>query len=79
MSASTREPADEGGEAPCFAHLHEALDLGLGSRALGQVVHDLADAVVVADRDGTVVCTGMSERFAAGMRSSAGSSNRSET
>ena len=52
---TTANPSDEGGEAPCFAHLREELDLGLGGSALGQLVHDLADAVVIADSDGTIV------------------------
>ncbi len=55
MTSSTDEPRDEGGEAPCFAHLHEELDLGLGDQALGQLVHELADAVVIADTAGTIV------------------------
>ena len=42
MSPPTTNPFDEGGEAPCFAHLWE--DLGLGDRA-----------VVIADAAGIVV------------------------
>jgi PAS domain S-box-containing protein len=53
MTSSSSEPRDEGGEAPCFAHLWE--DLGLGDRALEQLVHDLADAVVIADAAGIIV------------------------
>ena len=53
MNSPTTNPFDEGGEAPCFAHLWE--DLGLGDRAFAQLVQDLADAVVIADAAGIVV------------------------
>ncbi len=53
MTTGTGPVEDEGGEAPCFAHLlpddHD-LDDGL----LVQLVHGLADAVVIADPDGTI-------------------------
>jgi PAS domain S-box-containing protein len=44
---------DEGGEAPCFAHLieHPALSDAL----LRAAMEELADAVVIADTDGTIV------------------------
>lgn len=44
---------DEGGEAPCFAHLLG--DGAVDDRALASLVHQLADAVVIADIDGTIV------------------------
>ena len=44
---------DEGGEAPCFAELLDASTID--DQLLGQLVRDLADAVVVADADGTIV------------------------
>lgn len=51
-------PSDEGGEAPCFAHL---LDESVGADAQGvptswkSLVDALADAVLIADRSGTIV------------------------
>ena len=43
--------ADEGGEAPCFAHM---LDQPPAADALlSDVVRHLADAVVIADADAT--------------------------
>ena len=52
---TTANPSDEGGEAPCFAHLVRSSTSVSGARALGQLVQDLADAVVIADSDGTIV------------------------
>lgn len=51
----TRPPvsADEGGEAPCFAHLLPEPP-GVPDALLAELVHGLADAVVVADADGTI-------------------------
>jgi PAS domain S-box-containing protein len=50
------EPDVEGGEAPCFAHLHAELDLGIaGSSTFGRLVRDLADAVIIADAEGTIL------------------------
>jgi PAS domain S-box-containing protein len=49
----TGEPIVEGGDAPCWAHLFEptrAPDDG----TLARLVRELADAVVVCDRDGTI-------------------------
>jgi PAS domain S-box-containing protein len=45
--------SDEGGEAPCFAHLVE--QPGISDARLGAAVRELADAVVIADTDGTIV------------------------
>lgn len=44
--------ADEGGEAPCFAHLLD--QPGPTDKELAQLVHELADAVVIADADGRI-------------------------
>lgn len=46
--------ADEGGEAPCFAHLLDQ-PTTVTDAALSALVHQLADAVVLADADGTIV------------------------
>lgn len=46
------DPADEGGEAPCFAHLFETEPLE--DAQLAELVRTLADAVVVADPEGTI-------------------------
>jgi PAS domain S-box-containing protein len=45
--------ADEGGEAPCFAHLLESSDLS--DVMLANVLRGLTDAVVIADADGTII------------------------
>lgn len=53
MTTGRGPTEDEGGEAPCFAHLlpgEHALDDGL----LAELVHGLADAVVIADPEGTI-------------------------
>jgi PAS domain S-box-containing protein len=42
---------DDGGEAPCFAHLFEQAD---APTLFAQLAHDLADAVVIADAEGTI-------------------------
>jgi PAS domain S-box-containing protein len=47
------EKPDEGGEAPCLAGLLDASTVD--DQLLGQLVRDLADAVVIADADGTIV------------------------
>lgn len=44
---------DEGGEAPCFAGLLSGGDVD--DHVLARVVRDMADAVVIADADGTIV------------------------
>lgn len=43
-----------GGEAACSAHLFEGGD-SPSDEALAQLVRDLADAVVICDREGTIV------------------------
>lgn len=50
----TTETTDEGGEAPCFAHLFGG-DGTVSDAFLAQLVHGLADAVIVADPEGTIV------------------------
>jgi PAS domain S-box-containing protein len=47
------DPADEGGEAPCFAHLLDE-DAAPGDADLATLVRRLADAVVIADADGVI-------------------------
>jgi PAS domain S-box-containing protein len=49
----TGEPDDEGGEAPCFAHLLDQL-VTIDDALLATLVRNLADAVVIADADGTI-------------------------
>jgi PAS domain S-box-containing protein len=46
-------PTDEGGEAPCLAHLFEEAD-GIAESVLAQLMADLADAVVIADARGLI-------------------------
>lgn len=47
---------DEGGEAPCFAHLDtERARPVVDDNVLARLVRDLADAVVVADAEGSIV------------------------
>jgi PAS domain S-box-containing protein len=46
--------SDEGGEAPCFAHLLDDAPLSVDDHVLAQLVRTLADAVVIADPDGTI-------------------------
>lgn len=50
------EPPDEGGEAPCFAHLLDDPPVGdgLDDGALAELLRTLADAIVVADADGVI-------------------------
>jgi PAS domain S-box-containing protein len=48
------EPIDEGGEAPCFAHLLDESPPAFDDSMLSQLVRDLADAVVIADREGRI-------------------------
>lgn len=45
---------DEGGEAPCFAHLLNQPPI-VDDALLAELVRDLADAVVIADTDGTII------------------------
>lgn len=44
----------EGGEAPCWAHLVEEPEPALGPLSWEALVHRLADAVVIADAEGTI-------------------------
>lgn len=55
VTPSCKDPIDEGGEAPCFAHRREELHFGVEGMALGQLVRDLADAVVIASPAGTIL------------------------
>lgn len=48
------ERIDEGGEAPCFPHLLDQSPT-IDDTLLGRLVRDLADAVVIADAEGTIV------------------------
>jgi PAS domain S-box-containing protein len=49
-------PDAQGGEAPCFAHLHAELGLGAEEAgAFGQLVRDLADAVIIANAEGIIL------------------------
>ena len=55
MTSDPPEPRDEGGEAPCFAHLLDDAPGPLDDSVLAQLVRDFADAVVIADAGGTIV------------------------
>ena len=44
---------DEGGESACFTHLFEGDELD--DATMAQLFRDLADAVVIADREGRIV------------------------
>jgi PAS domain S-box-containing protein len=44
----------EGGEAPCLAHLLEDVDGVTHDTALARLAHELADALVLADPEGTI-------------------------
>lgn len=48
------DEGDEGGEAPCFAHLIDEPERFTDAE-LGGLVRELADAVVIADAGGTIV------------------------
>lgn len=50
----TERSRDEGGEAPCFAHLADEDDR-VSDPVLAQLAVELADALVLADADGTIV------------------------
>jgi PAS domain S-box-containing protein len=54
MISDRRHQGDEGGEAPCFAHLLDDTSGTVDDRVLAQLVRDLADAVVIAGPDGTI-------------------------
>jgi PAS domain S-box-containing protein len=47
------EPSDEGGEAPCFAHLID-VPKSVSDAELVDLAHRLADALVIADHDGMI-------------------------
>ena len=53
MSDSQGTSRDEGGEAPCFAHLFDQ-SAQASEAILAQLVTELADAVVIADADGRI-------------------------
>ncbi len=44
----------EGGEAPCLAHLLDDVDGVTHDAALIQLAHELADALVIVDPEGTI-------------------------
>jgi len=46
---------DEGGESPCLTTILDDLVGEPDDRDLAQLLRDLADAVVICDRDGTIV------------------------
>jgi PAS domain S-box-containing protein len=52
MTAGDTTSGDEGGEAPCFAHLIDHAQLT--NDDLADLLRQLADAVVVADSDGVI-------------------------
>lgn len=49
------EPADEGGEAPCWAHLLDQTPDPIDDGTLAKLLRDLADAVVICDPQGVIV------------------------
>lgn len=49
----TPDEADEGGEAPCFGHLFDEPP-AFSDQVLADLVRRLADAVVIAGRDGRI-------------------------
>jgi PAS domain S-box-containing protein len=52
MTCSENE-VDEGGEAPCFAHLLNE-EPAVPDAVLAELVRSLADAVIIADANGTI-------------------------
>jgi len=46
-------PADEGGEAPCYAHLFEG-DNAVSDAVFAQLARELADPLIIADGEGTI-------------------------
>ena len=50
---TTDDPNMEGGEAPCFAHLLDQ-PIEIDDTVLADLVRGLADAVIIADADGTI-------------------------
>lgn len=55
MTEVRPQPLDEGGEAPCMAHLFADDEAALSDDVLARLVRHMADAVIVADRAGTIV------------------------
>jgi PAS domain S-box-containing protein len=55
MATGADEPIDEGGDPPCWAHLFEDGTSGVSDRVLAELVRHLADAVLIADGNGTIV------------------------
>lgn len=53
MTNIDQGPNDEGGESPCFAHLLDIINQ-VPDQLLARLVTELADAVVIADHDGTI-------------------------
>jgi PAS domain S-box-containing protein len=46
---------DVGGDPPCWAHLFEDADSLTSDLGLADLVREMADAVIIADADGTIV------------------------
>jgi PAS domain S-box-containing protein len=46
---------DQGGESACMAEVFEEQSESPGDQTLAQLVRDLADAVIIADPEGTIV------------------------
>jgi PAS domain S-box-containing protein len=55
MTEPSGDACDMGGEAPCYAHLFEQSLESVDPGRLAQLVTDLADAVVIANPEGTIV------------------------
>jgi PAS domain S-box-containing protein len=55
MSDGSQPVVDEGGEAPCMAHLFADDDATVSDDVLARLVRDMADAVLIADRNGTIM------------------------
>jgi PAS domain S-box-containing protein len=49
------EPAERGGDPPCWAHLFGDEDEPIRDEVLARLVRDLADAVIICDPDGIIV------------------------
>lgn len=52
--ATNAERYDTGGDPPCWAHLKPEAD-PVDDSALAKLLHDLADAVIIADPGGDIV------------------------
>lgn len=55
MNDDREQPLDEGGEAPCMAHLFADDEATINDEVLARLVRGMADAVLIADRGGTIV------------------------